>query len=294
MVARGTRPATGATAAGARSARGRVVANSIPKSGTHLLLRLLTLLGYEHFEKGVRRNVGLNKFPLARRLFTERGSDTVPIGVDFPTPVNRRWLEARLGRVPEGAAVSAHCSYSPQFDALLKGKGMKVVCIVRDPRDVAVSHMHYLKKRTDHFAHEEYMALADDHERLMVSIRGGALGRHRLQSLDERYRGFLAWGKDGDACVVRFEDLVGPKGGGDERAQLQAVRNVAEHLGIERDEEELASVQQGLFGSGRTFRKGRAGGWREEFSGGHTEAIDEVAGPLLVELGYERGARGRS
>ncbi len=288
MVVRGASPATGESPA-KRAARGRVVANSIPKSGTHLLLRLLTLLGYEHHRKGVRRNVGLDRLALTRKLFTERGAETVPVGIDFPAPVNRRWLEARLGRVPEGSAVSAHCAYSPQFDALLGEQGMKTVCIVRDPRDVAVSHMHHLKGRTDHFAHRAYLALPDDGERLMLSIRGGELGEHRLRSLDERYRGFLAWGERGGACVVRFEDLVGPKGGGDERAQLRAVREVAAYLGIEREDDEFLRVRENLFGSGSTFRKGRAGGWRDEFSEEHVKAVNEVVGPLLVELGYELG-----
>ncbi len=42
-----------------------------------------------------------------------------------------------------------------------------------------------------------------------------------------------------------------------------------------------------MFGLGRTFRKGLIGGWRSEFSEEHTQAAREVAGPLLVELGYE-------
>ena len=88
------------------------------------------------------------------------------------------------------------------------------MCILRDPRDVAVSQMHYLKQLKNHFAHEEYMALPSDSERLLVSIRGGELGGRRLQSLDERYRQFLGWERDGGAVVVKFEDLVGPEGGG--------------------------------------------------------------------------------
>jgi len=40
-------------------------------------------------------------------------------------------------------------------------------------------------------------------------------------------------------------------------------------------------------GLGRTFRKGQIGGWRSEFSEEHARAAREIAGPLLVELGYE-------
>ena len=95
----------------------KVVANSIPKSGTHLLDRLLMLLGLDLVDlggvgprlaegarfAGVRRRLGATlglrgsenvmgvgshlvsggRFPLSRRLLRTRG-ETVTVGVDFP------------------------------------------------------------------------------------------------------------------------------------------------------------------------------------------------------------------
>jgi hypothetical protein len=49
----------------------------------------------------------------------------------------------------------------------------------------------------------------------------------------------------------------------------------------------MGMVEEGLFGVGRTFRKGQIGGWREEFSAEHERAVKDVLGSLLVELGYE-------
>jgi sulfotransferase 6B1 len=130
------------------------------------------------------------------------------------------------------------------------------------------------------------MALPSDHERLLVSIRGGELGGRKLQSLDERYRQFLRWEREGGTAVVKFEDLVGTKGGGSAEAQRLAVEGVARQLGVE---ERTMGVVEDLFGVGRTFRKGQIGGWREEFSAEHERALKEVVGSLLVELGYEAG-----
>jgi hypothetical protein len=149
--------------------------------------------------------------------------------------------------------------------------------------------MHYLKQTRNHLMHEAFLALPSDRERLLVSIRGGELGGRELLSLDERYRRFSGWGRDEGAVVVKFEDLVGPEGGGSADAQRRAVGRVAEHLGLEADERTMRLVEEGLFGEGRTFRKGQIGGWREEFSPEHARAAKEVAGPLLVELGYEAG-----
>jgi sulfotransferase 6B1 len=203
-----------------------------------------------------------------------------------PQLISRRWLARRLSKVPDGCFVNAHCIYTPELADLVRKQGMRTVYILRDLRDVAVSQMHYIKQLENHFAHQGYMALPSDHERLLVSIRGGELGGRKLQSLDERYRQFLRWEREGGAAVVKFEDLVGTKGGGSAEAQRLAVEGVARQLGVE---ERTMGVVEDLFGVGRTFRKGQIGGWREEFSAEHERALKEVVGSLLVELGYEAG-----
>jgi hypothetical protein len=37
-----------------------------------------------------------------------------------------------------------------------------------------------------------------------------------------------------------------------------------------------------------TFRSGKTGGWREHFTEEHKTLFKEVAGELLVKLGYEK------
>ena len=227
------------------------------------------------------------RFPPARRFLRGRG-ETVTVGVVSPRQISRRWLAGRLSQVPDGCFITAHCVYTSELARLFREGEIETVSILRDPRDVAVSQMHYLKQLKNHFAHEEYMALPSDHERLMVSIRGGELGGRRLQSLAERYRRFLGWGREGGGVMVRFEDLVGSGGGGSEEAQWLAVERVAAHLGVEVGEGTMRAVEEDLFGVGRTFRRGRIGGWREEFTGEHEQALVEGAlGPLLAELGYD-------
>jgi hypothetical protein len=36
-----------------------------------------------------------------------------------------------------------------------------------------------------------------------------------------------------------------------------------------------------------TFRQGKSGGWREHFTAGHKRLFKDVAGELLIRLGYE-------
>ena len=77
---------------------------------------------------------------------------------------------------------------------------MRAVCILRDPRDTAVSYVHYLKRLTNHPIYKEYAGLEDDHQRLMFFVRGGTLGDHTLKPLGERYRNFLDWEREGGAA----------------------------------------------------------------------------------------------
>ncbi len=266
----------------------RIVANSIPKSGTHLLDRLLVLLGFEQVEGGIRPNLVEGRFRPVRRLLRGRG-EKVTVGVVSPQQISRRWLAGRLSKVPEGGFINAHCIYTPELAGLFREEGMRTVCILRDPRDVAVSQMHYIKQREQHFAHEGYMALPSDRERLLVSIQGGELDGREIEPLGERYGQFLKWGREGGAAMVRFEDLVGPMGGGSEEAQRLAVEWVAAHVGAAVGEGTMRAVEESLFGVGRTFRRGQIGGWREEFSAEHERALRGTVGPLLAELGYEAG-----
>jgi hypothetical protein len=105
--------------------------------------------------------------------------------------------------------------------------------------------------------------------------------------LDQRYRQFVGWEHDEGAVMVRFEDLVGARGGGSADAQERAVERIASHLGISIDGQTTRMIEENLFGTGRTFRKGQIGGWRSEFLPEHERAVNEVMGPLLLELGYE-------
>src|ERR687889_232170 len=183
----------------------RMVANSIPKSGTHLLDRLLVLLGFRMVDLGgirphlaesnyqfslvnqrLKSILGLRKpedvmgigphlveggrFPPARRFLRGRG-EKVTVGGVSPQRISRRWLTRRLSKVPDGGFVNAHCIYTPELADLFRQEGMRTVCILRDPRDVAVSQMHYIKRLKADPVHDAFVGLPADGERLMFSIR---------------------------------------------------------------------------------------------------------------------------
>lgn len=267
----------------------KIMANSIPKGGTHLLLRLIGLLGFESHKFWIGADLIRGRFALLNKL--ARGhyaEDTVLIGSEVPIKIGARWLAGRLDAVPDNAVFGAHCQYTSGLQQLLEQANVKTICIVRDPRAIAASHLHYIKSSPGHFFHGDYMRLESDHSRLMTSIQGGQLGSYQLESIGSRYRNYVDWSRKGGALIVRFEDLVGEQGGGTGDGQLRAVASVAEFLGKGLPESKIKAVCDQLFGGSFTFRKGQVDSWRDELEQDHKQALSKDLGSLLQDLGYEK------
>ena len=269
----------------------KVMANAIPKSGTHLLMRLLVLLGFKQSSFFLGPHIVMGRYSAIKGLYMRPWSqkDSVPIGVGIFENLSLRWLTYRVGLVRNQSFFGAHSVYLPSIDELLRVNGVKTIAMIRDPRDIAVSYLHYVKANESHFLHESFVRLPNDDDRLMVTIRGGRLGEHMLEPLRDWFDPFLEWERHGNALVVRFEDLVGEKGGGNLASQRRTIERVCAHLNLVVDERKVASIQEELFGSSGTFRKGQIGSWRAAFSEAHRTAMRETFGDWLIEMGYEEG-----
>jgi hypothetical protein len=87
---------------------------------------------------------------------------------------------------------------------------------------------------------------------------------------------------------VQFEKLVGPLGGGTRQAQYGEIRRIAAHLSIALDTDEVEDIAENVYyHRSSTFRKGIVGDWKNHMTPEHKAAFKEVAGQLLVDLGYE-------
>lgn len=101
------------------------------------------------------------------------------------------------------------------------------------------------------------------------------------------YNSYLQWQKTPGFYTVKFENLVGEQGGGSKEIQINEIRNIAKHLNREYSEEEIQMVAESLFGR-QTFREGKIGSWKKHFTEEHKKLFKEVAGQLLIDLGYEK------
>lgn len=242
----------------------RVFANSLPKSGTHLLNRCLSrmpgmAMSGQHLN--VKRNVSAREFTLRR-----------------------------LGG---GCIVTAHLPFSEVEWKKLQTMEYKQVLMIRDPRDLIVSQYHFIKKREVARLYSYFAKLPDDEARLMAAIRGVPDSESPygigFPDIGTRFRQYLQWAEHG-SHLVRFENLVGEAGGGSAKLQLAEIEELAKFLGIPLSRDQVDGIAQQVFSrDSKTFRKGEIGDWRNSLSESHKKALKELIGPLLIELGYERG-----
>jgi hypothetical protein len=204
-------------------------------------------------------------------------------------------LRLFLGGCPQGMFVTSHARFHPSLRDLIRELRFKQILLLRDPRDVVVSNM-FFTKREPGVRHHKYYAevLKGDDERIMATIRGfgqdTATERPRA-SIREMFEGYTPWLDDPSTLVVRFEDLVGPQGGGVSGKQLDEIRRIAEFVERPLSREHAQQLAQKMYSTGSlTYRKGIVGDWRNHFSEDHRRVFKQVAGDLLIRLGYENDA----
>lgn len=236
----------------------RVLCVSIPKSGTHLLERALCL---------------------HPRLYRKL----------LPTLTNaslRRWggLDGLLAKVRPGQVIASHLRFDAAFPDVVDRRHVPAVFLVRDPRDLVISQANYVARRSDHRFNPLFAERAGSRERLELAIVGDP--EHGLRSVGERLQVYAGW-LSSDALVVRFEDLVGPGGGGDPHRQTEAVRAIYRHIGLTIEDDFVTQVCGRLFSSeSPTFRRGSIGQWRDLFDDELEGLFDRTAGDMMSAYGY--------
>ena len=261
----------------------RILLNSVAKAGTYLITRTVELLGVEPHP------FVLHGALTKRTLAVDETEDSVIVGVDWPCQIKTEALYSILSDMNRGSFMKGHLPYSPRVQGLLEGLDYIMIIIVRDPRDVAVSHVRWAMSR-DYLPYQKYYQDLSPSERLSRAISGFAVEPDgpMVMSLRKRFEYITQWRSHQMAYLTSFERLVGPKGGGDKMAQSEEVQNIADHLGIALSAEQNRFVSDNLFGNTMTFKEGKAGGWRDHFSKEHKCQIKDLMGDLIIELGYEK------
>jgi hypothetical protein len=244
-------------------------ANSFPKSGTHLLTQVL-----QGFTKvGPSVNSGL------------------PAIVTFDSKTGERRKEdeilRELQRLKPGDIAYGHLHSTHQVVKRLCVEGLISYFIVRDPRDVAVSHVYYITEIESHHVHHKYYKeeLTTFDERLKTSILGRPDFGDLFPNIRERFEPYLGWLDNPQVLVLRFEDFV--------FEQQKTIMRIFDHA-VERGFPTAVNYQTAIETlttginpeKSPTFRSGKVGDWREKFSPENKKLFKEIAGDLLNQLGY--------
>ncbi len=265
----------------------KIFVNSLPKSGTNLLTSILALIPCLKFQRLPLTRI-LRQHPLNQLFFFS--NKTVYVGIDQPTRVKFQTLEYTLKKLKQGCFATGHIPYQSLVVDLLNSSNIRTMVVVRDPRDVTVSLMHYNIKQMNHFLHKKYVALSSDKERLKAAILGiqKPNGKYLNLGIAEKIASVLPWTRTEGVMSIRFEDIIGPQGAGDLEKQLQSILHIATHIGIDLTEEQAVTIGEKMYGTGRTFRKGVIGDWKNHYDEELKEIFKKTSGQYLIELGYEQ------
>lgn len=247
----------------------RVLANSIPKSGTYLLTALL----------GPQPDMRFSGHHLT--------------AYDFAQPGQIKWSDARrqLARIRDEQYVSCHLPAAPELIDLLAELGYRSLNSIRDARDAAVSDLHYVASYRQHPLHKALTALPEgDRTGAVISgMPGHGRGVPLLEPMPQRLDDYRGW-MDGPATrTVRFQALVGSPGGGSDEVQTAEIRAIAEHVGWRVSEAQARTLAARVWSpNSSTFLQGWIDGWKLQFTEPDTALVKRLTGDRITSLGYEK------
>ena len=246
-----------------------VLTNSFPKSGTHLLFQIVD---------GLPNSTNYGAF-LASMTSSSRFRERSPENAS-------RFIRSFV----PGEIVRGHLFFHPQNAADLRDKNVVHYFVYRDPRAVVVSEAHYLRGMNRwHRLAPYFSKLASIEDAIMLSIRGfdPPIAGLEYPNIAERFARYAGWLERDDCLAIRFEDMAS-------ETRPAVIRRMAEfyasHCGEPVDVEACVAAMTASIApqKSHTFRSGKKSGWQQEFTAEHRRAFDELAGDLLIELGYEQ------
>ena len=237
--------------------------NSNAQSGTNLAKKCLCLMGGEYV--GLATNATVGRVPTDRPAYDQPDFDParhVLCGVNWPGYIEANTLTQRFTpRIADGRWGASHMLYTPAGAGMFDALAMKVILIVRDPRDWAYSVARKICENPEPFGRTEDTPLAQHIEESITGFPAcGAVGR---LSAHERYSRMADWQTEPFVLTIRFEDLVGARGGGSDVRASECLEQIADHIAVHLTAHLKQDILDNLYGETITFRKGQIGTWRE-------------------------------
>ena len=236
----------------------------IPKAGTHLLMRCVRLM--------TGKNV---------------------TGLQGRTP------EASLDQAKQANHILKYHHFNKKVAMILEQRGYKNIFLCRDPRDACVSLIFYLDRwKGTEKTQRDFFVVPENWDQLSFDEKLDELitGKNCLSYIKTWYKRLVPWSMKSDTLIVRFEDLIGAKGGGSDEVQQQTLIKIANYIHLDIDSAKLQTISQILYNptsspemyKGVTYAPGQIGNWKRFFNEEHKRDFKKLYNKLLVRFGYEK------
>ncbi|MGO8793594.1 MAG: sulfotransferase domain-containing protein [Candidatus Sulfotelmatobacter sp.] len=224
-----------------------------------------------------------SRFLLANLLHPDQVANFANIHRLIPEPAST--TKRDFDRMARPRIIKSHECFDPRYP--------RVIYIVRDPRDVAVSQYHY---------HRKLMKIGDDSpiENFVTRFLAGETCPHG--SWGQNVVTWLAT-REGDPrfLLLRYEDMLAdtvrelekivaflPLTAGREQIAQAVERSSATRMRkLEEAQTDDCSLTKGSRKDLSFVRAAGAGGWRSELPASQAAKIEAAWGPLMRHLGYE-------
>ncbi|WP_269530717.1 sulfotransferase domain-containing protein [Algiphilus aromaticivorans] len=184
QVPRAGRRLIGKTRAGSTTNR-PIIVNSIPKSGTHLLMQVAR---------------ALPNTPYYGAFIAQTPSISLRMRTD-------KEICRKLSSVVPGEVVGAHLHHSEPVRETLTALNAVHLMIVRDPVDILLSEAHYLGSMNRfHRMAREFKGLGEE-QRIQMALHGSKQVPSLFPEFPNRINPYLGWLRDPSVMVVRYEDI---------------------------------------------------------------------------------------
>lgn len=226
---------------------------SIPKSGSHLLYKLVEAFGFG-------TGIVFSDLPEPGNWYCVEFSNTHTGARDFFVDSVRR---AHFGN-----------RYHPFVNS-------PALFIYRNPLDILVSEANYyhINGKTAFAGYLSQLSIDDRIDRLIDDP-------WLLGSIRDRVGNYIPWLDFKNVVPVSFEELVGPLGGGDEEVQNDLLWSLQLKLHVPGNPGEFSKQ---IYDAGsHTYFKGQIGSYRTYMNDDHIKKFESLDQDFMKIFGYER------
>lgn len=222
---------------------------SIPKAGTHLLAKCISLL-----------------------------TDKQLIGNWAEVETNGIVNYKKIEELKYSSFFRRHLPFNLSSLEFIKKSNFVSFFILRDPRDQIISSIYWMQKNLQTLSPKNNLNIQDQINNLINS-----------NFINNNCYDYIGWLNEKTVCSIRFENLIGLNGGGTKEKQNNEIKKIIKHLNsFNLKTNSIEYVVKNLWGGTFTFREGRIGAWKSHFTSDHILSFKKKFGQLLIDLNYER------